>query len=127
MSLVTSAINERHGTLRGQLRQFLDDRSSAGLPEFIEVAAAKLLPSCRIVAEEPAQVGAGRDAGIPSLDCRIGLSYAARPQAVDEDPDSVVGCGFLIRALDPNHARRPFGSDNRKWFDPSLKMYLKYI
>src|SRR5581483_2882135 len=83
-------------------------------------------PSCRVVAEEPAQFGARRDAGIPSLDCGIGLSYAARPQAVDQHADSVTGLGRFVSALDPDHASRPFG-DRSGPFDPSLKMYLKYI
>ena len=81
--------------------------SSAGLlAQLVAVAAAELRPLRRVVAEPPPQLRAGRHLLEPEVDGRALLAQPARPQALHEDPDAVLGGRVVVGALQPDGRRR---------------------
>src|SRR6185295_10595900 len=69
--------------------------------ELRAVAATKLVPAVRVMAEPGAQLGARRDLLEPFVEPGLRLADAARPQPVDEDPCAVRSFGRLVGALQP--------------------------
>src|SRR5262245_30531376 len=99
------AVDERDRTLPGS-RQ---DR----LPcfrmriELASVASTKLVPFVRIVAEPPAQLGAGADLFQPSVSAQLFLGDAAWPQALDEEAGSIRARNRVVRSLQCDHSPPP--------------------
>jgi hypothetical protein len=98
MDLVVSREHERNRTLPCQgpqsaelFRMLVDLRS---------VPAAKLRPTVGIVTEPFSQGRARRDILDPLVDRSVCFPNAARPQAIDQYPDSVISAGQFVGAFE---------------------------
>src|SRR5665213_1196907 len=67
--------------------------------QLVAVAAAKLVPTIRIVPEPLAQLGAGRNLLHPLIQGRVYLRHPARPQSVDKDAPAVLDVYGLVCSL----------------------------
>src|SRR5690606_41756971 len=73
------------------------------LRELRTISFPEFRPLLGVMPEPCAQGGGGRDVAQPEVDVRVGLAYAARPQAVDEDAHavSVASAARGGRGVDP--------------------------
>src|SRR5581483_11429783 len=74
--------------------------------DFRPVAPPKFRPARGVMSEPFAQFGAGRDLLHPFIDFGSRLSDSPRPQAVDEDPRSIIGGGWFVGSLQPDAVSR---------------------
>ena len=100
VSLVPGRIDEGDRALARTTAQVLQYFWMPG--ELRAVAAAKLVPAFRVMAEPCAQLRARRDLLDPLVELRFGLADAARPQVIDQDPCAVRPFGRIISALEPD-------------------------
>jgi|SRR5579864_1668996 len=98
--LVAGAINQRCPLASGHRAQSLERRGI--LLELGAIAAAKLCPPRRIMAEPTAERGARRDFFQPMIDPGLFFAEPTRPDAIDEHSHAVRMGGCIIDALHPH-------------------------
>jgi hypothetical protein len=98
VNLVVSREYERDRALPGHGPQSAE--LFGMLLDLRSIAAAKFRPSMGIVTEPFSQGRAGRDILEPLIDRGVCFLNSARPQAVNQYPDSVAGTGGLVGAFE---------------------------
>ena len=94
---VAGRVKQRQGAGRGQLQQLLGCLGAGG--ELGLVAARKLGPPGRAIAEPAPELGRGRDLLEPEVYAGVGLLEAPRPEPIHEHAGAVVGLGRGVNAF----------------------------
>src|SRR5688572_15089805 len=99
---VTGAVHERRRPFARHRKQGLERWSIP--PQLGKVATTELGPLPWIVPEPASKLRAGCHVLQPSGERQLGLAYAARPQPLDKKSCAVTCGGWIVRALEPDHA-----------------------
>src|SRR5690606_483877 len=96
MFAVPCTIKQRHRPCVDQVAQLLQ---GAGVRiKFGGVAAAELVPLCRVMAEPAAKSGRGRDFCQPQIRSQSLAPATTRPKAIDTHASALMWLGFVIGA-----------------------------
>src|SRR5262247_3929009 len=98
--LVARRIEQRHRLARHARHEILGGTGAGFLRELAPIIDDELLPARLLGMHAPPQRLTRRDVLEPSVDFRLVLSDAARPQAIDHDTRAIRRTGRRINALD---------------------------
>lgn len=97
MSLISRRINKRNWTMPCKTSELIDPLFM--LVQLSTVPPSKFLPANRIMSEPLSKRSAWSNILHPMINSRIGFPDSARPQPVNQDAHSVVGCWPIVRSL----------------------------